>query len=255
MNKKIYFVSDAHLGSLAYTNDTYREKKLVAWLDAIKHDAAAIYLVGDIFDFWYEYKYVIPKGFVRLFGKIAELCDSGIPIHFFIGNHDIWTYGYLEKELGMQVHKQPLLTEVNGKRFYVAHGNGLGKNPFVVQMIEKIFHSTSVRFFYNMIHPSINMRLGLAWSKKNREKKRQQEITFYGENKENLIVFAKEYVKHTPVDFFVFGHRHILLNFMIQKSTQVIFLGDWIEHFSYGVFDGENFSLEIFDVEPKNPNE
>ena len=112
MNKKIYFVSDDHLGSLAYTNDTYREKKLVACLDAIKHDAAAIYLVGDIFDFWYEYKYVIPKGFVRLFGKIAELCDSGIPIHFFIGNHDIWTYGYLEKELGMQVHKQPLLTEL-----------------------------------------------------------------------------------------------------------------------------------------------
>lgn len=255
MNKKIYFVSDAHLGSLAYTNDKYREQKLVAWLDTIKHNAAAIYLVGDIFDFWYEYKHVIPKGFVRLFGKLAELSDSGIPVHFFIGNHDIWTYGYFEKEIGIQVHKQPLITEINGKRFFIAHGNGLGKNPLVVRIIEKIFHSNWVRLFYNMVHPAINMRFGLAWSKKNREKKYHQEKTFYGEDKENLILFAKEYIEHTPIDFFVFGHRHILLNFMIKKTTQVLFLGDWIEHYSYGVFDGENFSLENFEIEIITPQQ
>ncbi len=255
MKKNIYFVSDAHLGSLAYTNDRYREQKLVDWLDFIKKDAGAIYLVGDVFDFWYEYKHVIPKGFVRLFGKLAELSDSGIDIHFFIGNHDMWTGDYFEKELGIQVHKNSFITEINGKRFYIAHGNGLGNNPLIVRFIEKIFHSKTLRFLYNLVHPSINMQLGLRWSKQNRSNQYHRENKFYGEEKENLVVFAKEYIKTEPIDYFIFGHRHILLNFMVKKNTQVIFLGDWITYFSYGIFDGENFSLEQFEIEKEMPQQ
>ena len=164
MDKKIYFVSDAHLGSLAFDNDSYREKKLVAWLDSIKDYASDIYLLGDMFDFWYEYKYVVPKGFVRFLGKLAELSDSGINLHFFIGNHDIWTYGYLEKEIGMKIYKEPLIINLNGKTFYLAHGNGLGKQPLSVRLIERIFHSEILRTLYNTIHPYFNMSFGFAWS-------------------------------------------------------------------------------------------
>ena len=248
MDKKIYFVSDAHLGSLAFDNDSYREKKLVAWLDSIKDYASDIYLLGDMFDFWYEYKYVVPKGFVRFLGKLAELSDSGINLHFFIGNHDIWTYGYLEKEIGMKIYKEPLIINLNGKTFYLAHGNGLGKQPLSVRLIERIFHSEILRTLYNTIHPYFNMSFGFAWSKSNRKSKQNlPENNFLGENKEHLIIFAKSILKKQHIDYFIFGHRHIMVNFMLQKNSQVIYLGDWITNFSYGVFDGENFTLEQFE--------
>ncbi len=246
MNKKAYFLSDAHLGSLAYENDRFREQKLVEWLDEIKEDALSIYLVGDIFDFWYEYKYVVPKGFVRLFGKLAELCDKGIDVHFFIGNHDIWTFGYLESEIGMKVHKKPLQASILGKDFYIAHGNGLGKNPLEVKIIEWIFHSNFIRKIYNLVHPSINISLGLRWSKSNRIKKHGTELTFYGEQKEILLVHANELSKKNNIDYYVFGHRHLMMNFMLKNQSQVIFLGDWIHHFSYGLFDGNEFRLEHY---------
>lgn len=201
-----------------------------------------------MFDFWYEYKYVVPKGFVRFLGKLAELSDSGINLHFFIGNHDIWTYGYLEKEIGMKIYKEPLIINLNGKTFYLAHGNGLGKQPLSVRLIERIFHSEILRTLYNTIHPYFNMSFGFAWSKSNRKSKQNlPENNFLGEDKEHLIIFAKSILKKQHIDYFIFGHRHIMVNFMLQKNSQVIYLGDWITNFSYGVFDGENFTLEQFE--------
>lgn len=250
MGTKRYFLSDAHLGGTAFNDDRIRELKLVRFLDTIKDDAAEIYLLGDIFDFWYEYRHVVPKGSVRLLGKLAELADSGIAIHFFIGNHDIWTYGYLEKEIGMKVYRNEQIIELDGKRFFLQHGDMVGYRPFSVRLMQAIFHSEIIRRIYNTIHPWFNMSFGLAWSRHNRlHKHRQEDAQYYGEDKEYLVQFAKQYNEKEHIDFFVFGHRHVMLDLMITKDSRVIYLGDWISHFSYGVYDEEGFRLEIFEEE------
>lgn len=250
MEKKSYFISDAHLGSTAYTNNRNRELKLVRWLDHIEDTASDIYLLGDIFDFWYEYKYVVPKGYSRLFGKISSLTDKGINIHFFVGNHDCWTYGYLEEELGMKVYKKSLIKEINGKTFLMAHGDGLGSQPRSVKIMRKIFLSEFVRRTYNFfIHPRFNIAFGLKWSKESRNSHDEKTNSFLGEKNESLVIYAKERLKQEDINFFVFGHRHLLLDLMLNKESRVIILGDWIEQFSYGVFDEEGFRLELFESE------
>ena len=247
IDKKVYFISDVHLGSCAFDNDREREQKLVRWLTSIQDKASDIYLLGDIFDFWYEYKYVIPKGFVRLLGKLAELSDKGVKLHFFIGNHDIWVRDYFEKELGMNVYLYDTVQEINGKRFYLAHGHRTGYRPWIVKLMHYVFHAGWVRRLYNCIHPTINYWFGLKWSKNNRLYKHKQEETEYlGEDKEFLVQFAKEYSKtHPEIDYFVFGHRHVMLDLMLSKTARVVYLGDWISHFSYAVFDKEGLRLEM----------
>lgn len=247
IDKKVYFISDVHLGSCAFDNDREREQKLVRWLTSIQDKASDIYLLGDIFDFWYEYKYVIPKGFVRLLGKLAELSDKGVKLHFFIGNHDIWVRDYFEKELGMNVYLYDTVQEINGKRFYLAHGHRTGYRPWIVKLMHYVFHAGWVRRLYNCIHPTINYWFGLKWSKNNRLYKHKQEETEYlGEDKEFLVQFAKEYSKtHPEIDYFIFGHRHVMLDLMLSKTARVVYLGDWISHFSYAVFDKEGLRLEM----------
>ena len=249
IDKKVYFISDVHLGSCAFDNDREREQKLVRWLTSIQDKASDIYLLGDIFDFWYEYKYVIPKGFIRLLGKLAELSDKGVKLHFFIGNHDIWVRDYFEKELGMNVYLYDTVQEINGKRFYLAHGHRTGYRPWIVKLMHYVFHAGWVRRLYNCIHPTINYWFGLKWSKNNRlYKHKQEEAEYLGEDKEFLVQFAKEYSKtHPEIDYFVFGHRHVMLDLMLSKTARVVYLGDWISHFSYAVLDNEGLRLEMYE--------
>ncbi|MDD4199333.1 MAG: UDP-2,3-diacylglucosamine diphosphatase [Paludibacter sp.] len=245
----IYFVSDAHLGSLLEKDPRSHELKLVRWLDMVKKDAEKIYLLGDIFDFWYEYKTVVPKGFVRLLGKLAEMTDAGIEIHFFIGNHDLWTFNYLEKEIGLKVQYEPVIVEHNGKRFFLAHGDELLTSDKKFNFIRQLFHSKFAQKLFGCVPPRIGQKLGYTWSKFNREKIAHEDNSYQGEDKEELVVFAKNYQSEPHIDYFVFGHRHIDLNLKLRNDAHVIILGDFVNIFSYGVFDGKNFTLEYFETE------
>jgi len=251
--KKIYFVSDAHFGSLLIQNAHEQEKKLVRWLDFISNDASELFLMGDIFDFWYEYHTVIPKGFVRVLGKLAELSDNGLPIHFFTGNHDMWTFGYLEQEIGCIVHRSPEMIERNGKQFFLAHGDRLGEHSLGVKVIQAIFHNRMCQQLFGWIPPRLGLSFGLRWSRSNRLKPaRKGYDSFLGEERETLIQFAKKMAEQTNPDYFVFGHRHIPLDLKINAKSHVIILGDWITHFTYGVFDGENLSIEYFEPQQEH---
>ena len=243
----IYFLSDAHLGSLLVKDKRTHEKKLVAWLDQVKADASVIYLLGDLFDFWFEYKTVVPKGFVRFLGKLAELSDAGIEIHFLIGNHDIWTFGYLENEVGLIVHKKPFLVQHGSKKFYLAHGDGISANDHGFKFIRKIFHSDAAQKLFRLVPAQLGQEFGYNWSKNNRLKHQEYDNKYLGEDKEPLILFAKRYVETSDVDFLIFGHRHIALDLQLKNQKRVVILGDFVSAFTYGVFDGENFRLEYFD--------
>lgn len=246
--KNIYFLSDAHLGSLAIEHGRMQERRLVRFLDSIKDKAAAIYLLGDIFDFWYEYRYVVPKGYTRFLGKLSELTDMGIEIHFFTGNHDIWAFDYLEKECGVILHKKPITTELYDKVFYLAHGDGLGDPDKKFKILRNIFHSSVCQFMFSALHPRWGMWFGLHWAKQSRLKRPNgEEPPYMGEDKEHLVLYTKEYIKnHTDVDFFIYGHRHIELDLQLNRKARMIILGDWINQFTYVVFDGEHLFLEEY---------
>lgn len=267
MGKKVYFLSDVHLGSAYHKKnankremmtlpsvevDSYYfpqhevERKLCRWLDMAKQDAEAIYLLGDIFDYWFEYRNVVPRGFVRFLGKVSEITDLGIEVHFFIGNHDIWVTDYLQKECGMIVHKQPLVREIYGKKFFLAHGDGLGDDSISFKILRKIFHSKLCRKAYAAIHPRWTVGFAQWWSNHNREV--YATPPYFGEDEEHLVLYAKEHLKNAPsINYYIFGHRHIMLDLMLSANARIAILGDWIDYFSYGVFDGDTFSLEIFE--------
>ncbi len=248
MAKKTYFISDAHLGSLMVENSREQEKLLVSWLDEIKQDAEALYLLGDMFDFWYEYKLVVPRGYTRFLGKLSELSDMGIDLHFFIGNHDLWVFDYFEKEIGLTVHKKPYVTEIYGKKFFLAHGDGLGDPSRSFKFIRWMFHNPVAQVLYSALHPWIGVGIGLAWSKHSRKKKDGQieEYAYLGEEKEHLIKFAKSYTQE-HIDYFIFGHRHIILDLMLKNKSRILIIGDWIKLFSYAVFDGEEITIEQYE--------
>ncbi|MBQ1581170.1 MAG: UDP-2,3-diacylglucosamine diphosphatase [Prevotella sp.] len=246
--KNIYFLADAHLGSLAIPHQRTQERRLVRFLDSIKHKASAIYLLGDMFDFWNEYKYVVPKGYTRFLGKISELTDMGVEVHYFTGNHDIWTYGYLEKECGVILHTQPETVEIYDKIFFLAHGDGLGDPDAKFKFLRKMFHNRTCQKLLNFVHPWWGMQLGLNWAKHSRLKRADgKEAPFMGEDKEYLILFTKEYMKtHSNIDYFIFGHRHIELEMKMSRKTELVILGDWIWQFTYAVFDGEHMFIQQY---------
>lgn len=243
--KKIYFVSDAHLGLHGYRNSRPREKKFVQWLDEIKPDAGEIFLLGDIFDFWFEYKKVVPRGFTRLLGKIAEITDSGIPVHFFTGNHDIWIFDYLPEETGMIIHRKPVEREFNGKKFFIGHGDGLGKGQTGYMILKFIFTNKILQWLFARLHPNFALWLGHGWSGTSRDAKGIS-VPYKGIDNEIMIQFAIEKLKARSYNYFVFGHRHIMLNIKLNDNCNYINLGDWIQNFSYGVFDGNTFELKKF---------
>ena len=246
--KNIYFLADAHLGSLAIPHQRTQERRLVRFLDSIKHKASAIYLLGDMFDFWNEYKYVVPKGYTRFLGKISELTDMGVEVHYFTGNHDSWTYGYLEKECGVILHTQPETVEIYDKIFFLAHGDGLGDPDAKFKFLRKMFHNRTCQKLLNFVHPWWGMQLGLNWAKHSRLKRADgKEAPFMGEDKEYLILFTKEYMKtHSNIDYFIFGHRHIELEMKMSRKTELVILGDWIWQFTYAVFDGEHMFIQQY---------
>ncbi len=246
--KNVYFLSDAHLGSRAIKHGRTQERRLVNFLDKIKDKAVAIYFLGDMFDFWYEFKLVVPKGYTRFLGKLSELTDRGIEIHFFVGNHDLWCGDYLEKECGVILHREPLTCEIYGKVFFLAHGDGLGDPDRKFRVLRSIFHSKVLQRLFSALHPRWSVDLGLAWAKHSRLKRVDgKEPSYMGEDKECLVKYAKSYLKeHADINFFVYGHRHIELDLMLSSTARVLILGDWINNFTYAVFDGESIYLENF---------
>lgn len=246
--KNIYFLSDAHLGSLAIPHARMQERRLVNFLDHIKHKAAAVYLLGDIFDFWHEYKCVVPKGYTRLLGKISELTDLGVEVHFFAGNHDLWLGDYFEKECGMTIHRHSSVVELYGKVFYLAHGDGLGSSDRKYKFLRALFHDGVCQKLFAAIHPRWGMTFGLEWARHSRLKRIDgKEPEYMGEDKEELIVFAKEYLQtHPDINYFIFGHRHIEVDLMLSRTTRLLMLGDWISLFSYAVYDGEHLLMEEY---------
>lgn len=244
----VYFLSDAHLGSLAIPHGRMQERRLVNFLDHIKHKAQAVYLLGDIFDFWYEYRTVVPKGYTRLLGKISELTDMGVEVHYFYGNHDLWQHDYFEKECGMTIHKRSEVVEIQGQTFFLAHGDGLGREDRRFRLLRTIFHSPTCQRLFSAIHPRWGVAFGLEWARRSRLKREDgKEPPYQGEDKEVLVRFAKEYLTtHPDINYFIFGHRHIELDLMLSRTSRLLILGDWISLFSYAVFDGEHIFMENF---------
>ncbi|MCR4995599.1 MAG: UDP-2,3-diacylglucosamine diphosphatase [Bacteroidales bacterium] len=246
--KPIYFISDAHLGSRAVKHSRTQERRLVRFLDSIKEKAGAVYMLGDMFDFWYEYKLVVPKGFTRFLGKVSELTDLGVEVHFFTGNHDIWAYDYLEKECGVVMHRRPLTVELGDKVFFLAHGDGLGDPDPKFKFLRWLFHNRVAQILFSSVHPRWGIEFGLEWAKHSRLKHDAEEPpVFLGEEREHLVLFAKDYLSaHPNVNFFIFGHRHIELDLMLTHTAHLNILGDWISHFSYAVFDGQRLWMENY---------
>ncbi len=242
-DKKIYFLSDFHLGAPDAANSLIREKKIVEFLDQIMDTASAIFIVGDMFDFWYEYKQVIPKGYVRLLGKLASITDAGIPVHFFIGNHDMWMSGYFEKELNIPVYHEPQIFTWNNKRFYIGHGDGLGPGDHGYKFIKKVFRNPLCKWLFGWLHPDLGIGLANYFSRKSREKTGTANELFLGEEKEWLIVYSKELIQKEHFDYLIFGHRHYPIDFKLSATSRYINLGDWISNFTYAEFDGTELKL------------
>lgn len=224
----VYFLSDFHLGIDAQLSSRVREGMLCHFLDRVLAERADLYILGDIFDFWFEYKHVVPKGSVRFVGKLCELHDAGIKIEIFTGNHDMWMFGYFEKEIGIMVHKKPLLTTIQDKRIFMAHGDGLGPGDQTFKQIRKVFTSRIAQTLFSWIHPDIGITFAQWWSGKSRVS-HSDEGTFLGDDKEFLIQFAYDYLKKEHVDIFIFGHRHLpMLKQLEGTESTYCNLGDWI---------------------------
>ena len=242
---KIYFASDAHLGYPNHDESLVREKRFVRWLETVRKDALEIYLLGDIFDYWYEYKKVVPRGFTRLLGKISEITDSGIPVHFFIGNHDISVFDYLPLETGVKVHYKPIRVTINGLRFFLGHGDGLDPSDKTYLRIRRIYVNPAFQWFFSKLHPNFTIWFAHKWSHSSRSSKMPPE--FKGEEHETMIKFARKILDTEEFDFFIFGHRHIPLDFSLNDRSRLIYLGDWLTHFTYAVLDGKTLELKKFE--------
>ena len=248
IQKKIYFASDAHFGNRFLDDPMMAEKKMVHWLDCIKDDAQAVYFLGDMFDYWYEYKYVVPKGHVRFLGKLAELSDRGIEIHLFIGNHDIWMFDYLPDEIGAVVHQGPLTIDLLGKRFLLAHGDEVGKRKFGFRFLQAMFRNKVCQFFYAGIHPRWTFGFARQWSLSSRKKGMHTLTVNPRKPAGYLIDFAKTYLQtHPDIAFFIFGHCHIPLDTALSPTSRLLIAGEWMTHFSYIQWDGNQLSLNQFE--------
>ncbi|MDR0844590.1 MAG: UDP-2,3-diacylglucosamine diphosphatase [Tannerella sp.] len=246
--KNIYFASDAHLGNRYLDDPVAAEKKLVRWMDSIKGDAQAIYFLGDMFDYWYEYKHVVPRGHVRFLGKLAELCDQGVEIHLFIGNHDVWMFDYLPRETGVVIHQGPLIIDLLGKRFFLAHGDEVGKQKPGFRFLQAMFRNKVCQFFYSGIHPRWTFGFARRWSLSSRKKgmeKRKQAT--HDRISALLLSFSTEYsLTHPDIHFFIFGHCHILFDRKLTGASRMLIAGDWMYLFSYLKWDGNELTVHQF---------
>ncbi len=244
---KVYFVSDSHLGVPDHASSLLREKRLVRWLDMVGNDAMRIYFLGDIFDFWFEYHTVVPKGYVRLLGKMAELSDSGVDLHYFTGNHDMWVFDYFSKELGMHIHREPVDVTIHGKEFHIGHGDGLGPGDRGYKLLKKIFSCYLCQRAFAFLHPSIGMRLAFYMSKRSRRANAGKDRVFLGRDKEWLVQYCKDVLLRRQVDYFLFGHRHLPLQIEVKPGVLYLNTGDWFRHFSYAEYDSGGLRLKSFE--------
>jgi len=242
---KIYFISDIHLGAPALKNNREREILFACWLDEIKNDVAELYLMGDIFDFWWDYKKVVPRGFTRILGRIGDLTDSGVPVHFFPGNHDLWVFDYFQQELGLNVHKEGIIKKIGGKKFFLAHGDGLDADDKGYLLLKKIFTNKTLQWLYSRLHPNFALTIAHKWSKSSRLAKSNIDEEFKV-NTDGIYKFAQDFLEQENIDYFIFGHRHQLVDESIGVNSRFVFLGDWIKNYSYGVFDGAQFELKKY---------
>ncbi|MDP2235161.1 MAG: UDP-2,3-diacylglucosamine diphosphatase [Bacteroidales bacterium] len=252
IRKNIYFASDFHLGVPDHDSSLRRELLLVKWLEEITPTAKEIFLMGDIFDFWFEYKTVVPKGYVRLLGKIATLTDNGIPVHIFRGNHDLWAFDYLQKETGAILYRRSIVRDFDSKKFFLSHGDGLGPGDTGYKLLKRVFENRFNQFLFNWLHPDIGTRLGLYFSHKSRianiarEQKNDFKIDI---EKEMLYMYCQKKLETQPdIDYFIFGHRHVPINHALNEKSRLIILGDWVINFTYAVFDGENLELKKYNT-------
>ncbi|MDD2960817.1 MAG: UDP-2,3-diacylglucosamine diphosphatase [Muribaculaceae bacterium] len=243
MEKGIYFISDLHLGAKYLNDERKYEQRVVSWLDSIKNSASEIYLLGDILDYWYEYRYVVPKGFTRFFGKIAELSDMGIKIYWFIGNHDIWIFDYLPSELGIDVIDGSMVKNIYGKKFFLSHGDGVGHLKPGFRLIRSVFRNKFCQFLFSSIHPRWTIPFAHSWSSKSRDSHEGKDPAI-GDEIKSLKQFAIDYSEHNDIDYFVFGHLHCIVNEKINDKSTMVVLGDWINLFSYAYYDGDSLIVE-----------
>ncbi len=244
--KKIYFASDNHLGAPTPEKSFPREQKFIRWLDVVKKDAAAIFLLGDLFDFWFEYKTVVPKGFTRTLGKLAEITDSGIPVYYFVGNHDLWMDGYFEEELNIPVYHSPKEFTFNDSTFFIGHGDGLGPDDKGYKRMKKVFTSSISKWFYRWLHPDIGVRLAQYLSVKNKLISGDEDVTYLGEDNEWLVRYCKRKLESKHRDYFIFGHRHLPMEIDLNGVSKYTNLGDWITYYTFAVFDGNDLRLKTF---------
>ena len=245
-SKKIYFLSDFHLGAPDAVTSLEREKRICRFLDIAKQDASTIFIVGDLFDFWFEYSTVVPKGYVRILGKLAELTDSGIAVHFFAGNHDMWMRNYFQTELNIPVYFEPKSFVFNGKKFLVGHGDGLGPGDEGYKMMKKVFRNPACQWLFGILPPYLGIGMANYFSRKSRAKTGLVNEVFLGEENEWLIIYSREILTQEHFDYFIFGHRHLPIDFELNNASRYINLGEWIKYNSYAVFDGEVLTLQYY---------
>ncbi len=245
--KKIYFTSDWHLGFPGYETSLRREKKIVEWLNRIEKNTYALFLVGDIFDFWFDYKHAVPGNFTRVLGKLAQMADKGIRIYYFFGNHDMWHQDYLKKEIGLHIIPDTASVQVNMHKIFVAHGDGLGPGDISYKILKKIFRNPVSQFLFRWLHPDLGIPLARFFSKTSRNHTPEDITRFLGEENEHLIVFSKKILEKEHYDYFVFGHRHHMVKHRLNDRSVYLNIGDWLKHFSYAVFNGDKMELKIFD--------
>lgn len=246
-SKKTYFISDAHLGTPNQQDSLAREKLLVQFLEQIRQQAEEIYIVGDLFDFWFEYGKVVPKGFTRILGKLAELADSGVPVFFFTGNHDIWMKGYFESELNIPVYHDPVVKTIHGKKFYIGHGDGLGPGDHGYKFLKMIFRNKFCRFLFRWLHPDIGIGIAGFWSKRSRYVSAGGKIEEWkGNEKEWLVLHSRSLLEKEHFDYFIYGHRHLPRDIQLNEKSHYINLGDWLTCFTYAEFDGEKLEIKYY---------
>jgi UDP-2,3-diacylglucosamine hydrolase len=243
--KKAFFASDVHLGLYPLQKSRIREKLFVKWLDEIKPQTQVLFLLGDIFDFWFEYNKVVPRGFTRFLGKLAEFTDSGIEVHFFAGNHDVWIFDYLAEETGVVLHKSHVRIDINGKQFLLGHGDGLSPDDKGYRFLKACFTNKFLQFLFARLHPNLALWFGQRWSKHSRLSKGISE-QYMGDDKEHQIVFSKNYIQSNDVDFLIFGHRHYAMDYKLSEKSRMLNLGEWIFSNTFASFDGENLKLETY---------
>ncbi|MFC5409043.1 UDP-2,3-diacylglucosamine diphosphatase [Larkinella bovis] len=246
-NRAVYFASDFHLGMPNPASSRERERRVIRWLDAVKNDAEAIFLVGDVFDFWFEYRQVIPKGFSRLQGKLAELADFGLKIVLFAGNHDMWMADYFTEEMGIPVYRLPRTYEIGSKRFLIGHGDGLGPGDFTYKQLKKLFENRPARWLFRWLHPDIGVWFGNQWSQQRKASEQYKPEEFKGEENEWIFQYCREVEAHQHHDYYIFGHRHLPLDLKVSENSRYINLGEWMNHTTYARFDGQTTQLLTFE--------